>query len=131
MDEKKYKSVTVIWGVIFLILQALILIDAVGLRPDYYTYLQKLLKSFIAVVMIGLVIIFIVLSLKKKKSGPIIGMVVGAVYILNFNIVSTIVGIWFVFSCASMLKDLKLVETVVEKEKPKEVKHEEKQEESA
>ena len=33
MNEKKYKSVVVIWGVILLTLQALALIDVVGLRP--------------------------------------------------------------------------------------------------
>ena len=34
MNEKKYKSVVVIWGVILLTLQALALIDVVGLRPN-------------------------------------------------------------------------------------------------
>lgn len=49
MNEKKYKSVVVIWGVILLTLQALALIDVVGLRPNLYNQLSKLETSFIAV----------------------------------------------------------------------------------
>lgn len=32
MNEKKYKSVVVLWGIIFLCLQALSIINVVGLR---------------------------------------------------------------------------------------------------
>ena len=111
MSEKKYKSVVVIWGVIFLVLHTLSLINVVGLRPFYYTYLTKLVTSLIALIVLALVIIFMGLSLKKKKAGPIVGIVLGAIYILNFNIshlfnsiVNLVVGICFIISCAGLLK---------------------------
>lgn len=111
MNEKKYKSVVVIWGVIFLVLHTLSLINVVGLRPFYYTYLTKLVTSLIALIVLALVIIFMGLSLKEKKAGPIIGIVLGAIYILNFNIthifvsvVNLVAGVCFIISCAGMLK---------------------------
>ncbi len=108
MNEKKYKSVVVLWGIIFLCLQALSIINVVGLRPDDYTKIHKLIVSLVAAVMIGIVIIFMVLSLKKKKAGPIIGMILGAIYILSFSIINAIVGICYIISCADLLKDLNI-----------------------
>lgn len=139
MNEKKYKSVIVIWGVIFLVLHTLSLINVVGLRTFYYTYLDKLVTSFVALIVLALVIIFMALSLKKKKAGPIIGIVLGAIYILNFNfvhifmsVVDLIAGVCFIISCAGMLKYISgTSETVKEpKEEKQEKKQEEKQEEN-
>ena len=111
MNEKKYKSVVVIWGVIFLALHTLSLINVIGLRPFYYTYLTKLITSFVALIVLALVIIFMGLSLKKKKAGPIIGIILGAIYILNFNlthifmsVVNLVAGVCFIISCVGMLK---------------------------
>lgn len=118
MNEKKYKSVVVIWGVIFLILQTLALINVVGLRPLFYSYLTKLITSFIATIVLALIIIFMVLSLRKKKAGPIIGIIIGAVYVTSLNILNLIVGICFIISCVGLLKELqkeKKVEQNVEK----------------
>lgn len=134
MNEKKYKSVIVIWGVIFLVLHTLSLINVVGLRPFYYTYLTKLVTSLIALIVLALVIIFIGLSLKKKKAGPIIGIVLGAIYILNFNfahifisIVNLVAGICFIISCAGLLKYIS--KTKENSQEPKEEKIETKQQE--
>ena len=123
MDEKKYKSIVVIWGVIFLVLHTLSIINVVGLRPFAYTYLYKLVTSFVAVIMIALIIIYLVLSLKKKKAGPIIGIIVGAVYILSFSIINVVIGVCFIVSCAGMLKDISKENKIVEQ--PKEEKQEE------
>ena len=123
MDEKKYKSIVVIWGVIFLVLHTLSLVNVVGLRPFAYTYLYKLVTSFVAVIMIALIIIYLVLSLKKKKAGPIIGIIVGAVYILSFSIINVVIGVCFIVSCAGMLKDISKENKIVEQ--PKEEKQEE------
>lgn len=131
MDEKKYKSVIVIWGVIFLVLHTLSLINVIGLRPFYYTYFTKLITSFVALIVLALVIIFIGLSLKKKKAGPIIGIILGAVYILNFNlenifisVVNLVAGICFIISCAGLLKFISKTNKV-EKEENKEEKQSE------
>ncbi len=119
MDEKKYKSVVVIWGAILLILQALALINVVGINPDGYDQLTKLITAFIAVVMIGLVIAYIILALKKKKAGPIIGMIAGVVNIINFNILNFIAGVIFIIYCASILASINKNEN--EKDKKQEV----------
>ena len=130
MNEKKYKSVVVIWGVIFLVLHTLSLINVIGLRPFYYTYLTKLVTSFVALIMLALVIIFMGLSLKNKKAGPIIGIVIGVIYILNFNlshifisVVNLIAGICFIISCAGMLKYISKTNKITKQ--PKEEKQEE------
>ena len=138
MNEKKYKSVVVIWGVIFLVLHTLSLINVVGLRPFYYTYLTKLVTSLIALIVLALVIIFMGLSLKKKKAGPIVGIVLGAIYILNFNImhifvsvVNLVAGICFIISCAGLLKYIsKTGETEKEQKEDEQEDSEEKQEEN-
>ena len=111
MDEKKYKSVIVIWGAILLILQALALINVVGINPDGYDQLTKLITAFIAVVMIGLVIAYMILALKKKKAGPIIGIVIGALHIAGLSIINIIVGICFIISCIGMMKQIDKVES--------------------
>ena len=129
MNEKKYKSIVAIWGLIFLILQALALISAISLFSENYSYLKVLMVSFVAVIMVALVIIFMVLSFKKKKAGPIVGMIFGAVYILTSNginivqsfIVNFIVGICFIVSCISLLKDIEKDEAgIVGKQKSEE-----------
>ena len=103
MDEKKYKSVVAICGAIILILQTITLIYMIGINPTEYSQLAKLVAGLIAVVMIGLIIPYMILSLDKKKSGPIIGMIAGVVNILNFNVINFIAGIIFIIYCASML----------------------------
>lgn len=75
MNEKWYKSVVVLLGTIMIIIQAITMIFMVGVNPDAYTYMQKLVQSFIAVAMAGLSIIFMMLSLKKRTAGPILGMI--------------------------------------------------------
>lgn len=70
--------------------------------------MYKLIVSLVAAIMIGIVIIFMVLSLKKKKAGPIIGIILGAIYILSFSIINAIVGICYIISCADLLKDLNI-----------------------
>lgn len=127
MDEKKYKSIIVIWGVIFLTLHTLSLINVVGMWPFYYTYLTKLMTSLVALIVLALVLIFIGLSLKKKKAGPIIGIILGAIYILNFNlshifisVVNLVAGICFIISCAGMLKYISKTNKATKEEKQEE-----------
>ena len=106
MKEKRFKAIVVLWGMILLILQALALINVTGLNPEWYTQLQRFVVSGIAMLTVGLVVAYMILSLDKKKLGLIIGMIAGAVYILNFSIVSIIVGALFIISCVLMIKEL-------------------------
>ena len=106
MNEKKYKSVVVICGAIILMIQTITLIYMIGINPTEYSQLSKLIASFAAVILIALIIPYIVLSLDKKKAGPIIGMIAGVVNIVNFNVVNFFVGIIFIIYCASMLASI-------------------------
>ena len=106
MNEKKYKSVVVICGAIILMIQTITLIYMIGINPTEYSQLSKLIASFAAVILIALIIPYIVLSLDKKKAGPIIGMIAGVINIINFNVVNFFVGIIFIIYCASMLASI-------------------------
>ena len=107
MDKKRYKSVIALWGVIFICLQAITVVNIFGINPGAYTQLTKTIDSIVAIIIVALTIIFMVLSLKFKKLGPIIGMIIGAVYIVaSFNIGYMVVGILFILSCADLLQEL-------------------------
>lgn len=107
MDKKRYKSVIALWGIIFICLQAITIVNVFGINPGGYTETAKIVSSIVAVIIVALTIIFMLLSLKFKKVGPIIGMVIGAVYIVaSFNIGYMVVGILFIFSCADLLQEL-------------------------
>lgn len=116
MNEKLYKTIVALWGIILLILQAISLITVVGINPGGYSTITRLFVALIATLMTALTIIFMVLSLKNKKSGPIIGILVGIVYTIGsitsfgVNIVATVFGIVFgiafVFYCIGLLRGL-------------------------
>ena len=107
MYEKKYKSIIDLWGIILLTLQALALIDAVGLRPEIYTHLSKLMTSFIASGMIVVVITYMFLALNKKTIGHILGIIIGVLYISTLNIFNIIAGVCFIIYCIVMMRSLK------------------------
>lgn len=111
MKEKRYKAIIALWGIIMLTLQALSLINVIGLNPNAYTEMEKLVTSAIAVIMIGLVVAYMILALNNKKAGHIVGMVAGAVYILNFSVLSIIVGALFIIYCILMLKEVNEVKS--------------------
>ena len=106
MKEKRYKAIVALWGIIMLALQAISIINIVGLVPNQYTEMQKYVSSGIAVIMIGLVTAYMVLALNNKKAGHVLGMVAGAVYILNMSVLSIIVGALFIIYCILMIKEL-------------------------
>ena len=117
MNEKKYKSIIVLWGIIFLCLQAISIVNVVGLNPENYTYAYKIVASIVAAAVMIMTIIFMVLSLKKKKAGPIIGMILGATHIISFTIINVVVGVCCIISCAGLLKDINTYEAQRLKEK--------------
>lgn len=120
MNEKWYKSVVVLLGTIMLIIQAITMIYIVGINPNGFTHVQKIIQSFIAIAMIGLLIIFMVMSLKKKKMGPILGMVVGLEYTFSYTIINLIVGVAFFVCCLSLLVALCNEEAAKDKKEEKE-----------
>ncbi len=106
MNEKWYKSVVVLLGTIMIIIQAITIIFMVGIYPETYTQMQKLVQSFIAIAMAGLSIIFMLLSLKKKKTGPILGMIVGLEYTFSYTIINLLVGVALFAFCLGLLVEL-------------------------
>ena len=106
MNEKRYKAIVALWGIIMLALQAISIINIVGIIPNAYTEAQKYVAFGIAIMMIGLVTAYMVLALNNKKVGHIVGMVAGAVYILNMTVLSIIVGALFIIYCILMIKEL-------------------------
>lgn len=106
MEEKKYKSMVVLWGIILLILQALAIINVVGLQPEIYSYLTKLQTSFVAVGMIIVIVTYIMLALDKNKYGFVLGMIIGVLYIATSNYVNMFAGVCFILYCIFMLKKL-------------------------
>lgn len=103
MEEKKYKSIVAICGALILIIQTITLIYMIGINPTGYSQMAKLIAGLVAVIMIGLIIPYMILSLDKKKAGPIIGMIAGVINMVNFNVLNFIAGAIFIIYCASML----------------------------
>lgn len=128
MNEKRYKAIVALWGIIMLALQAISIINIVGIVPNAYTDVQKYVASGIAVIMIGLIAAYMVLALNNKKAGHVVGMIAGAVYILNFTVLSIIVGSLFIIYCILMIKELNEGNGKLAS-KAKEIKKEQKSEE--
>lgn len=105
MNESKYKAYVLIWGILLIILQSFTLFSVLS-NTSIYSSINTI-SLFVAVLMLVLLILFLVLSLKKIKAGPIIGIIVGAIYITNLSLINIVVGVCFIISCADMLKELK------------------------
>lgn len=105
MNEFKYKKYVLIWGIVLIILQSFTLISIVSNTSAYS--LVKNIALYVAIMMLVILVLFLVLSLKKIKAGPIIGIIAGVLYILNFSLLNIAIGICFIVSCVDMLKELK------------------------
>lgn len=101
MNEKRYKSAVVLLGTIMLLIQAIAVFMMGG-----YDLINKLAQSIVSIIVIILTVIFMVLSLKQKKSGPIIGMITGLAYSFQYNIVNFLIGIAFFLFSLSLLVEL-------------------------
>ena len=65
--KKRYKSVIALWGIIFICLQAITIVNVFGINPGWYTEVAKAINSITAVIIVVLTIIFMVLSLNLKN----------------------------------------------------------------
>lgn len=107
MDDKKYKIVVSIWGVILIIFDVINLISCITMKANsLYASTSKNVAIITSLVMLMLVVLYLVLALMQMKAGPIIGIIRGVLYIISLNIFGIVLGIGFIVSCASMLKDL-------------------------
>lgn len=106
MDEKKFKGIVAVWTVILIILQAIILINMLGINPNSYDMTTKFATIALSILILGLALAFIILTVGKKKIGPIVGIIAGILLILQFSIVNLILGICFIGSCIWMIVTL-------------------------
>ena len=89
---KSTKTFCIVIGVIFAIMFVVSI------------FAQSYLTSFTSLVCIILLYLFYSLTKKKKIAGPIIGIIIGSAYILQFNIVTIIIGVLVIVDCASLIK---------------------------
>ena len=62
------------------------------------------ISSVMALGLIILLYLFYSFTKKKKIAGPIIGIVLGIMYIVQLNLLSVIIGIFIIIDCIAMLK---------------------------
>lgn len=67
-------------------------------------YLKNYIGAVAALVSLTLLYLFYSFTKKKKIAGPIIGIALGVLYILQFNIITIIMGIFILIDCTAMLK---------------------------
>ena len=128
MEEKKFKGIVAVWTVIVIILQAILLIYRLGINPNAYELTTKFATIALSIFILGLILAFMILTLGKKKVGPIIGIITGILLVLQFTVINAIMGVFFIGSCVWMMVMLNKKEDKKEaqKEEPKEEQNEEK-----
>ena len=57
-----------------------------------------------AIIYVGALYVFYRLTKKRSIAGPIIGIVLGVLYVANFKLLSIIIGVLLILACAAMYK---------------------------
>lgn len=96
--EKKVKG-TKTFCIIIGILFSITLLVALAQR--------KIIVIIMSLAYIILLYLFYSLTKKKKIAGPIIGIILGCMYILELKILAIIIGIFILIDCIAMLKYIK------------------------
>lgn len=65
---------------------------------------EKYINVVLSIILIILLILFYTLTKKRKVAGPIIGIILGSLYILQINIISIVVGIFIIIDSSAMIK---------------------------
>ena len=92
---KATKTFCIILGILFAL--------GLFLNLSQHNYANALISSGVIV----LLYFFYSLTKKKNIAGPIIGIILGALYILSFKIISIIIGILVLVDSIAMLKYIK------------------------
>lgn len=93
--QKKLKGTKVFCIILSILFTILLIVSIVA--KSYFS-------MAISLVCIVLLFLFYSLTKKKKIAGPIIGIIIGSVYILQFNILTIVIGILVIIDCASLIK---------------------------
>lgn len=68
---------------------------------------NNIISALLSLAFIGLLYLFYSLTKQKKLAGPIIGIILGTLYILQLNIFTIIIGIFILIDSISMYKFIK------------------------
>lgn len=68
---------------------------------------QNYINAALSLVFLILLYLFYSFTKKKKIAGPVIGIILGTLYILQFNIISIAIGISIIIDCTSIFKYIK------------------------
>ena len=96
-EEEFLKKVK--WTGIFCLVVGILM----ALATILYFVVGNIFTSIYSIICIILLALFYALTKSRKIAGPIIGIIVGALYILSFNIISIVIGIFIIIDCASMI----------------------------
>ena len=99
MDEKKYNSNLNFWTIVLGILQ--------GITTVASLLTVNIITIASAILAVVLVVLFVTFTKKKEIAGPILGIVLSAMYILSRDIISLVVGILLLIDCIKFLKYIK------------------------
>lgn len=65
---------------------------------------QNYINAVLSLAFLILLYLFYSFTKKKKIIGPVIGIILGILYILELNILTIVMGIFILIDCISMLK---------------------------
>lgn len=68
---------------------------------------KNIINSVLSIGFIILLYLFYVFTKKKKIAGPILGIILGTLYILQLNILSIIIGVFIISDCLKIMKYIK------------------------
>lgn len=102
IDERKYYKELKLWGILLSILQGITLISTI-----VSDNLLKGYSIFGAITAIVLIILFWIFTYKKHIAGPILGIILGALYIISRDLISLIIGICLIIDCVRFIKYIK------------------------
>ena len=83
----------------------LAILFSIGLVINFST--GNIVKIIISIIFLILLYLFYTFTKQRKIAGPIIGIILGIIYILELNIIGIIIGILILVDCIPMIKYLK------------------------
>lgn len=102
MDEIKFYKELKIWGILLSILQGITFFSAI--LSDSLVKSYSILGAIIAII---LIILFWTFTYKKSIAGPILGIILGALYVISRDLISLILGIGLIIDCSRFIKYIK------------------------
>lgn len=100
MKENLYYKELTVWGVLLSIFQ--IVLTWVSLISNEMS--QQLIN--VLFVMVALLVAFWIFTYRKNIIGPIVGIILGIVYIFSGDLINIVIGIGLIIDCFRFIKSL-------------------------